>query len=112
MALQLAPAPDSPYGQQRTGRPQSQYYPNDPAAAGNQVMSPRARSQSVAGNRQVTKGGIPILHYGKFLSFSNKLQVAIHVYIFPQTTQMLTFFVYSSRNVHVPSRHPRGIVLC
>jgi hypothetical protein len=66
MALQLAPAPDSPYGQQRTGRPQSQYYPNDPAANNNQVLSPRARSQSVAGNRQVTKGGIPILHYGKF----------------------------------------------
>jgi hypothetical protein len=73
MALQLAPVPSSgpeSYGgqQQRTGRPQSQYYApteHHHSSANNQVGAPRARSQSVAGQRQVTKGGIPILHYGQ-----------------------------------------------
>jgi hypothetical protein len=118
MALQLAPVPDSPYGQQRTGRPQSQYYPNDPAAAtaNNQVGSPRVRSQSVAGNRQVTKGGIPILHYGKLSSSS-----ALHpLYFTPSLPPSpirrhrradVSLLFSSSCNVHVPSRHPRGIIL-
>lgn len=73
MALQLAPAPAAThdnYGSHRTGRPQSQYYSSsgDLGNSPNNQVSSRVRSQSVAGQRQVTKGGQPILHYGKSTS--------------------------------------------
>ncbi|SMQ47302.1 unnamed protein product [Zymoseptoria tritici ST99CH_1A5] len=65
MALQLAPVPSGgdPYGSQRGGRPQSQYYAAGPDS-GSQVTS-RARSQSQGHQRQVTKDGRPILHYAR-----------------------------------------------
>lgn len=54
-------------------RPTSQYYGGDAAgyggaaagAGGAPAGNSRTRSQSVAGNRQYTKDGRPILHYGK-----------------------------------------------
>ena len=66
MALQLAPAGgQDPYaGSQRGGRPQSQYYPSGGYDNGQQVVN-RNRSQSAGAQRQVTKDGRPILHYGK-----------------------------------------------
>ncbi len=67
MALQLAPSNgQDPYagGAQRAGRPQSQYY--DQAAYGTSQVASRTRSQSVGAQRQVTKNGQAILHYGKF----------------------------------------------
>lgn len=67
MALQLAPAPSGgsdPYGSQRGGRPQSQHYPSD-GGYGNDKVSSRVRSQSQGTQRQFTKDGRPILHYGK-----------------------------------------------
>lgn len=66
MALQLAPAGgQDPYGgqQQRSGRPQSQYYGE--GSYGSQQVASRTRSQSMGAQRQVTKSGQPILHYGK-----------------------------------------------
>jgi hypothetical protein len=67
MALQLAPASTGgadPYGSQRTGRPQSQYYPS--GHDNGSQMGSRARSHSQGTQRQVTKDGRPILHYGTF----------------------------------------------
>ena len=67
MALQLAPsAGNDPYagGAQRGGRPQSQYYPPEGSYGAAQLAS-RTRSQSVGAQRQYTKDGRPILHYGK-----------------------------------------------
>ena len=65
MALQLSTGSQDPYGvgQQRGGRPQSQYYPE--SSYGTQQVASRTRSQSVGAQRQVTKSGQPILHYGK-----------------------------------------------
>lgn len=66
MALQLAPAggPDPYAGSQRGGRPQSQYY-GDSGSYGDGQATSRTRSQSVGAQRQFTKDGRPILHYGK-----------------------------------------------
>ena len=67
MALQLAQAPPAGQdycGSQRGGRPRSQYYPSDGGYADSQAGS-RTRSHSVGGQRQYTKDGRPILHYGK-----------------------------------------------
>ncbi|KAI7278654.1 hypothetical protein KC345_g5843 [Hortaea werneckii] len=65
-AMVLAPAGgQDPYAappQQR--RPQSQYYPQE-SPYGSQQLAPRPRSQSIAGNRQVTKDGRPILHFSR-----------------------------------------------
>lgn len=76
MALQLAPSPSQEqYGSQRGGRPQSAYYPNESAGAGsaafgNQAVATRNRSQSQGVQRQYTKEGRPILHYGMCSSLS------------------------------------------
>ena len=72
MALQLAPAGgQDPYaaGSQRGGRPQSQYYGENNTYGSAQVAS-RTRSQSVGAQRQVTKDGRPVLHYGKPVQFT------------------------------------------
>lgn len=74
MALQLAPGgtPDA-YGSQRGGRPQSQYFP-DSSYGTQQLAASRTRSQSVAGQRQVTRDGRPIIHYGKLhISMNTKV---------------------------------------
>ncbi|GAB7350499.1 hypothetical protein MBLNU459_g1093t3 [Dothideomycetes sp. NU459] len=85
MALQLAPAGDGRGSQRRpvnggsAVRPTSQYYGADGgwaaaassasgpvgAGAGVDQVSTRVRSQSAAGQRQVTKDGRPILHYSR-----------------------------------------------
>ena len=65
-ALQLAPAPskNSYDNHSRSGRPQSQYYPEEGSYGASQLGS-RNRSQSVGAQRQVTKTGAQILHYCK-----------------------------------------------
>ncbi|KAF7188676.1 Septation protein imp2 [Pseudocercospora fuligena] len=63
-AMVLAPAGGDPYGSQRGGRPQSQYYPEG-SGYGNNQLSARVRSQSQGTQRQVTKDGRPILHYAR-----------------------------------------------
>lgn len=63
-AMVLAPAGQDPYGSQRGGRPQSQYYPEQGNYCTQQLAS-RTRSQSVGAQRQVTRDGKPILHYCK-----------------------------------------------
>ncbi|KAK4495787.1 hypothetical protein PRZ48_013055 [Zasmidium cellare] len=62
-AMVLAPAGQDPYGSQRGGRPQSQYYPSN--SYGDNAVSARVRSQSQGPGRQVTKDGRPILHYAR-----------------------------------------------
>ena len=65
MALQLAPVGGhDPYGSQRGGRPQSQYYASE-GSYGSSQQGSRNRGQSVGAQRQVTKDGRPILHYCK-----------------------------------------------
>jgi hypothetical protein len=96
MALQLAPAGgQDPYGagQQRSGRPQSQYYGENPY--GSSQAASRTRSQSMGAQRLVTKNGQPILHYCKSHTSPALLE------------QCANTTIYSSSNVHVPSCHPR-----
>ena len=62
-AMVLAPAGGDPYGSQRGGRPQSQYYPQQ--GYDNQQVAARNRSQSTGAQKQVTRDGRPILHYCK-----------------------------------------------
>jgi len=66
-AMVLAPAGgQDPYGSQRGGRPQSQYYGEGGNGYGApQQLASRNRSQSAGTQRQVTKDGRPILHYCK-----------------------------------------------
>lgn len=62
-AMVLAPAGgQDPYGSQQ--RPQSQYYGEN--NYGTQQLASRNRSQSAGTQRQTTKEGRPILHYGTF----------------------------------------------
>jgi hypothetical protein len=107
MALQLAPGGDAyggaPAQAQRAGRPQSSYYGEGGNASqgwSSQQLATRNRSQSQGPQRQMTKDGRPIIHYCTFqhlLSLPNRVhRLIVHS---------------SSRYVHVPSRHPRRIVL-
>lgn len=66
-AMVLAPAPNGTpdgYGSQRGGRPQTSYY-GEGGHAGQ--VSTRVRSQSQGTQRQFTKDGRPIIHYGEYL---------------------------------------------
>ena len=69
MALQLAPNGQDPYnsGSKRGGRSQNQYQ------GGQDQQSSRTRSQSVGAQRQYTKDGQAILHYGKHPLFSPEM---------------------------------------
>jgi len=77
MAMQLAPVTSKgysqqaqprgrPMGQQGGGRPVSQY--TGGPQGGGSGSEARTRSRSVADSRQVTKDGVPIMHYGESIS--------------------------------------------
>lgn len=94
-AMVLAPAgAQDPYNSQR--RPQSQYFPAEPSSYGAQQPAGRNRSQSAATQRQVTKDGRPILHYGQ----SSRMPYLDIMIIADES--------HSARIIHVSGRNPRG----
>ncbi|KAH9810050.1 septation protein imp2-like [Teratosphaeria destructans] len=62
-AMVLAPVSGDPYGSQRGARPQSSHYGD--YGQQHQMAQSRTRSQSVAGQRQVTRDGRPIMHFAR-----------------------------------------------
>ncbi|KXL46676.1 hypothetical protein M433DRAFT_145143 [Acidomyces richmondensis BFW] len=91
----LAPVGGDMYNSQR--RPQSQYYAEGSYAV--QQLGSRSRSQSTGAQRQFTKDGRPIMHYGESFPHSRCRTTA-------------TNNSPSPRDVHVSSGHPRRTVVC